>query len=88
VTPGPHSLAITSRPLADLKEIGHYIRKNPSAEVAAAVVDEIISTIWGLSQLPASFKQVGVSRETGAPVHMRVVQPSSSTIAWNRNLRR
>ncbi len=71
----PHSLAITPRALGDLKEIGHYIRKNASPEVAAAVVDEIIGTIRELSELPGGFKQVGVSRETGVPVHMRVVHP-------------
>ena len=69
-----HRVIITKEALADLEAIAAYIRQS-SPQNAAAVSGRILDAIDGLGLMPRRFKQVGMSRERGSPVHSCVVRP-------------
>jgi plasmid stabilization system protein ParE len=71
---GTHRVIFTKRSITDLSRIADFLEQD-SPQLARRVGDELIAAAKSLSNLPARFRQVGVSRKRNLPVHWLVCDP-------------
>jgi plasmid stabilization system protein ParE len=69
-----HRVILTEGARNDLKGIAFFIRQR-SPQNAASVAEAILKAIDSLAIMPDRFKQIGISRKRGSPIHAMVVRP-------------